>query len=227
MYGIERKAVDEYSFRSQQRWGKANDGGLFKSEIVPVEIKTRKGVESFEVDEHPRPATSMEQLAKLRPVFIKDTGLVTAGNASGISDGAASIIVAGEDAVKKNGLKPLARVVDWFYVGCEPTIMGIGPVPAIQGVLARTGLKIEDFSHIEINEAFAAQILAVSKELGIDAATINPHGGAIALGHPLGASGARILSHMTYELIRTGGKYALGAACIGGGQGIAVVLERV
>lgn len=147
-------------------------------------------------------------------------------NASGICDGAASLIVAGEDAIKKHGIKPLARVVGWYYVGCEPTIMGIGPVPAIKGVLKRTGLSLSDFDHIEINEAFAAQVLACAKELGIDPAKLNANGGAIALGHPLGASGARILSHLTYELQRTQGRYALGAACIGGGQGIAVVLER-
>jgi acetyl-CoA acyltransferase 2 len=204
----------------------ANAAGRFKEEIAPVEIKGRKGVEKFEVDEHPRPQTTLEQLTKLKPVFIKDTGLVTAGNASGISDGAASLIVASEEAVKKYSMKPLARIVDWYYVGCEPTIMGIGPVPAIQGVLKRTGLTLDDFSHIEINEAFAAQVLAVCKELRISPERLNQNGGAIALGHPLGASGARILSHLTYELIRTQGRYALGSACIGGGQGIAVVLER-
>jgi acetyl-CoA acyltransferase 2 len=226
MYGISREEVDQFALTSQQRWGVAQNAGRFKAEIASVEIKGRKGVETFSVDEHARPQTTIENLQKLKPVFIKDTGLVTAGNASGISDGAASLIVAGEDAVHQYNMKPLARVVDWYYVGCEPTIMGIGPVPAIQGVLKRTGLTLKDFDHIEINEAFAAQVLAVCKELALDPSTVNKNGGAIALGHPLGASGARILSHLTYELIRTQGRYALGAACIGGGQGIAVVLER-
>ena len=148
-------------------------------------------------------------------------------NFIGICDGAASLVVAGEEAIKEYSITPLARIVDWFYVGCEPTIMGIGPVPAIKGVLNRTGLKLSDIDIIEINEAFSAQVLAVCKELDISPGSVNKNGGAIALGHPLGASGARILSHLTYELHRTGGKYALGSACIGGGQGIAVLLERV
>jgi acetyl-CoA acyltransferase 2 len=226
MYGITREEVDAFALNSQRRTGEAQAAGRFKAEIAPVEIKGKKGVESFEIDEHARPQTTIEQLTKLKPVFIKDTGLVTAGNASGICDGAASLIVASEAAVKQHNMKPLARIVDWYYVGCEPTIMGIGPVPAIHGVLKRTGLTLKDFDHIEINEAFAAQVLAVCKELQLDPASLNKNGGAIAIGHPLGASGARILSHLTYELIRTKGKYALGSACIGGGQGIAVVLER-
>lgn len=194
---------------------------------MPVEIKGRKGVEVFEVDEHARPQTTVESLTKLKSVFIRDTGVVTAGNASGICDGAASLIVAGEEAVKKYGLKPLARIVNWNYVGVDPEIMGIGPVPAMKTALKRAGLSFSDMSIIEINEAFSAQVLAVSKELKIDPSTVNVNGGAIALGHPLGASGARILGHLCYELQRTQGKYAIGAACIGGGQGIAVILERV
>ncbi|KAJ3257257.1 hypothetical protein HK103_004811 [Boothiomyces macroporosus] len=227
LYGLDRKTVDEYAVNSQIRWGKANAAGLFKSEIAPVQIKTKKGVEHFEVDEHPRPQTDLAALTKLKPVFIKDTGLVTAGNASGICDGAASLIVASEEAVKQHNIKPLAKIVDYYYVGCEPSIMGIGPVPAINGVMKRSGLSIKDMDIIEINEAFAAQVISVAKELNIDLAKLNVNGGAIALGHPLGASGARILSHITYELQRTGGKYGLGSACIGGGQGIAVILERV
>jgi acetyl-CoA acyltransferase 2 len=165
-------------------------------------------------------------LTKLPSVFIKNTGVVTAGNASGISDGAASLIVASEEAVKKYNLTPLAQVVSWQYVGVEPTIMGIGPVPAIKGALKRAGLSLKDMSRVEVNEAFAVQYLAVEKDLGLDRSITNVNGGAIALGHPLGASGARILTHLVYDLQRVKGQYAVGSACIGGGQGIAVVLER-
>ncbi|KAJ2992196.1 hypothetical protein HDV02_003211, partial [Globomyces sp. JEL0801] len=227
MYGITRQEVDEYALMSQQRWAKAHKEGIFKSEIAPVELKSRKGVEQFDYDEHARPETTIASLQKLKPVFIKDIGLVTAGNASGISDGACSLVVAGEEAVKENGIKPLARIVDWYYTGCEPTIMGIGPVPAIQNLLKRTGISLADVDLVEINEAFAAQVLACVKELGLDVNKVNQNGGSIAMGHPLGASGARILTHLTYELHRTQGKYAIGSACIGGGQGIAVLLERV
>lgn len=158
-------------------------------------------------------------------VFSK-TGIVTAGNSSGITDGAAALLVASESAVKQHSLKPLARVVSWFYVGVEPGIMGIGPVPAIKGALKRAGLKLSDMSLVEVNEAFAAQYIAVERELGLDRSITNVNGGAISLGHPLGASGARILSHLVYELQRTSGRYAVGSACIGGGQGIAVIIER-
>ncbi|TPX64192.1 hypothetical protein SpCBS45565_g06041 [Spizellomyces sp. 'palustris'] len=225
-YGITRKECDEFALQSQQRWAKANEAGIFKAEISPVEVKTRKGVQAVTTDEHPRPQTTIESLGKLPSVFIKDTGLVTAGNASGICDGAASLVVAGEDAVKKYGMKPLARLVSWFYTGVDPNIMGIGPVPAIQGALKRAGLSLKDMDLIEVNEAFAAQFLAVERELGLDRAKTNTNGGAIALGHPLGASGARITTHLAHELQRTNGRYALGSACIGGGQGIAVILER-
>lgn len=224
-YGITRKDVDEYALSSQQRWAAAQKEERFKNEIVPISIKTRKGTESFEIDESPRP-TTIESLNKLKPVFIKDSGVVTAGNASGISDGAASVIVASGDAVKKYGMTPLAKVLSWHYVGVEPSIMGIGPVPAIKGALKRAGLALSDMSLVEVNEAFAAQYLAVEKELGLDRSITNTNGGAIALGHPLGASGARIMAHLVYELHRTGGKYAVGSACIGGGQGIAMVIER-
>jgi acetyl-CoA acyltransferase 2 len=186
------------------------------------------------MDEHPRASTTSESLAKLRPVFIKDTGVVTAGNASGICDGAASVVVASEEAIKKHGLTPLARIVSWNYVGVNPQIMGIGPCPAMLESLSRAKLSMKHMDIIEINEAFAAQVLAVCKELGIDPMNVNMNGGSIACGHPLGASGSRILAHMTYELQRTAGRYAIGSACIGGGtfililgQGIAVILERV
>lgn len=225
-YKITRKEADEYALESQKRFAQAQSKGLFKSEIAPVLIKGRKGVESFEIDEHPRASTTIESLAKLPSVFIKDVGLVTAGNASGICDGAASLVVASESSVKNLNLKPLARIVSWFYVGVEPSIMGIGPVPAIKGALKRAKLTLKDMSLIEVNEAFAVQYLAVEKELGLDRSITNANGGAIALGHPLATSGARIMSHLTYELIRTKGKYAIGAACIGGGQGIAVIIER-
>ena len=176
--------------------------------------------------QHPRPATKLADLTKLKPVFKADGGRVNAGNASGISDGAASLVIAGESAVKSNGLKPLVRLVSWSRVGCDPKIMGIGPVPAIQTALSAANMKLDQMDLIEINEAFASQFLACEKELKFDRSRANTCGGAIALGHPLGASGARILTHLTHELVRSGKKYAVGSACIGGGQGIAVVLEN-
>jgi len=225
-YGITRQHCDEYALSSQQRWAAANEAGRFKSEIAPVELQSKKGPVSFAVDEHPRPQSTMEALAKLAPVFKKD-GVVTAGNASGICDGAAALVLASEDYAKKKGLKPLARLVQWGVAGVDPTIMGIGPAPAIRSALSRADLKLSDMDLVEVNEAFAPQYLAVEKELGLDRAKTNVDGGAIALGHPLGASGARITTHLVYELARRGGRFAVGSACIGGGQGIAVVLERV
>ncbi|KAJ3225059.1 3-ketoacyl-CoA thiolase, mitochondrial [Clydaea vesicula] len=225
-YKIGRSEVDAYALQSQQRWAVAQEAFRFKEEITPIHIKGKKGTEVFEVDECPRPQTTLETLAKLKPVFIKDTGVVTAGNASAITDGAASIIVSSASAVKSHNIIPLARIVSWFYCGVEPEIMGIGPVPAIKGALKRAGLTLKDMSLVEVNEAFGVQYLAVEKELGLDRSITNTNGGAIALGHPLGASGTRIMAHLTHELHRTGGKYAVGAACIGGGQGIAVVIER-
>jgi len=192
-----------------------------------MEVKGKKGPETFAVDEHPRPETAIEGLAKLPPVFQKDGGRVTAGSASGICDGAASLILASEEAVKEHGLTPLARVAGWATAGVDPTIMGIGPVPAIRTLLKKAGLTLADISQVEVNEAFAAQYLAVEKELGLDRSITNKNGGAIALGHPLGASGARILTHLTHQLVANKGKYAIGSACIGGGQGIAVLLERM
>ncbi|WFC98841.1 acetyl-CoA C-acyltransferase [Malassezia yamatoensis] len=225
-YGITREQCDKFALQSQKRWAAAHEAGAFKDEITPVQIKVKKSTETFDVDEHPRGNASLESLAKLPPVFKKD-GVVTAGNASGICDGAAANIVASEEAVGKYNLKPLARIVSYGVTACEPSLMGIGPVEASRIALKRAGLNVSDMDLIEVNEAFAAQFLAVQKELELPNDKTNINGGAIALGHPLGASGARILSNLTYNLIRLDKKYALGAACIGGGQGIAVVLERV
>lgn len=224
-YGISRTQCDEFALASQQRWAAANEAGRFKSEIAPLEIPSKKGPVTFAVDEHPRPQTTLEGLAKLAPVFKKD-GVVTAGNASGICDGAAALVLVTEDYAKQKGLKPLARLVQWGVAGVDPTLMGIGPAPAIRSATARADIKLGDVDLFEVNEAFAPQYLAVEKELGLDRSRTNVDGGAIALGHPLGASGARITTHLVYELARRGGRYAVGSACIGGGQGIAVVIER-
>ncbi|KAI9219042.1 Thiolase, N-terminal domain-containing protein [Blastocladiella britannica] len=228
-YNISRKDCDEYAMQSQQRWAAAQASGAFSAEITPVEVpgKKRGTFESLTTDEHPRPQSTVESLTKLPSVFIKNTGTVSAGNASGIADGAAAVVVASEQAVKAKNLKPLARVVSWHVVGVEPTLMGIGPVEAIKGALAKAKLELKDMDLVEVNEAFAAQYLAVAKELGIDNAKSNLNGGAIALGHPLAASGSRILGHLAHALAAGKGKYAIGSACIGGGQGIAVILERV
>jgi acetyl-CoA acetyltransferase family protein len=225
-YGITRQDCDAYALSSQQRWAAANEKGLFKDEIAPIDVPQKKGTVSFAVDEHPRPQTTLEVLAKLGPVFKKD-GVVTAGNASGICDGAAALVLTTEDFAKSKGLKPLARLVQWGVAGVEPSLMGIGPAPAIKNALARADLKLGDMDLVEVNEAFAPQYLAVEKELGLDRAKTNVNGGAIALGHPLGASGARITTHLVYELARRGGRYAVGSACIGGGQGLAVIIEKV
>ena len=225
-YNISRTDVDEYALTSQKRWAAANEKGNFKDEITPVELVTKKATTQFMVDEHPRPQTTMETLAKLPPVFKKD-GVVTAGNASGICDGAASLVLVTEEYAKAKGLVPLARITQWGVAGVEPSIMGIGPAPAIKNALARADLKLADMDLVEVNEAFAAQYLAVESELGLDRSKTNVNGGAIALGHPLGASGARITTHLVYELARRGGKYAVGSACIGGGQGLAIILEKM
>ena len=225
-YGISRQACDEFALQSQQRWAAAFERGAFKDEVEAVQLTTKKGTTTFDRDEHPRPQTTLETLAKLPPVFKKD-GVVTAGNASGICDGAAALVLTTAEFAQARGLKPLAKLVQWGIAGVEPSLMGIGPAPAIQSALARAGLKLAEIDRVEVNEAFAPQFLAVEKELGLDRAKTNVNGGAIALGHPLGASGARITGHLVYELARTGGRYAVGSACIGGGQGIAVILERV
>ncbi len=225
-HNISREACDAYGLRSQQTWAAAHEAGRFAAELTPVELKSRKGTKIMDADEHPRPDASLAAMAKLRPVFKKD-GVVTAGNASGICDGAAALLLASEAAVKQHGLTPLARIVQWGIAGVDPNIMGIGPVPAIRGALSRSGLTLNDMDLIEINEAFAPQYLACEKELGIDREKTNVNGGAIALGHPLGATGARITAHLVHELRRREGRYAIGSACIGGGQGIAIVLENV
>jgi acetyl-CoA acyltransferase 2 len=225
-HGITREQADELALSSQKRWAAANEGGRFKDEIAPLEITTKKGTVRFEVDEHPRPQTTMEALAKLAPVFKKG-GVVTAGNASGICDGAAMLVLTSASYAKSRGLVPLARVVEWGVAGVEPTLMGIGPVPAIQTALARAGVGLDRMDLVEVNEAFSPQYLAVEKELGLDRSKTNVDGGAIALGHPLGTSGARIVTHLVYELRRRKAKLAVGSACIGGGQGIAVVIEAL
>ncbi|KAM4840996.1 3-ketoacyl-CoA thiolase, mitochondrial [Thomomys bottae] len=222
---ISREDCDRYALQSQQRWKAANDAGYFNEEMAPIEVKTRKGKQTMQMDEHPRPQTTLEQLQKLPNVFKKE-GTVTAGNASGVSDGAGAVIIASEDAVKKHNFTPLARVVSYFVSGCDPTIMGIGPVPAISGALKKAGLSLKDMDLIEVNEAFAPQYLAVQKSLDLDPSKTNVNGGAIALGHPLGGSGSRITAHLVHELRRRGGRYAVGSACIGGGQGIAVIIQN-
>jgi acetyl-CoA acyltransferase 2 len=224
-YQISRQDCDEFSLRSQTLWASANAQKFFHAEISPVEVKGKKGHEIVDTDEHPR-TTSLEKLATLKPVFQKN-GTVTAGSASGICDGAGSIIMASEDALKLHNLVPLARLVAWDRVGCDPSIMGIGPVQAIQRVLQYANLKLDDIDLVEINEAFAAQTLSCVKALNLDLRKTNTNGGAIALGHPLGASGSRITAHLVHELIRTKMRYAIGSACIGGGQGISILLERV
>lgn len=224
-YGISREECDAFGVRSQSLWATAQNDKLFDREIVPIEVKGKKGMETVSADEHAKPATTIESLGKLKPVF-KENGAVTAGTASGICDGAASVVLASEVACSKSDLVPLARIVSWSRVGCDPSIMGIGPVPAIQKALQLANLTLEQMDLIEINEAFAAQALACTKALGVDMSKFNLQGGAIALGHPLAASGSRILSHLAHELQRTGKRYAVGSACIGGGQGIAVVLEN-
>jgi len=225
-FEISREEQDAYALRSQQEAKRAKDACYLSAEIVPVEVKSRKGSFLFEQDDHLRPETTMEVLAKLKPAFAKD-GFVTAGNASGIVDGAAALVIANEDFVKSRNLKPMGRIVSWAYAGVEPEIMGIGPVPATRKALERAGLKLSDIDLIEVNEAFAAQYLAVEKELGLDRSRTNVNGGAIALGHPLGATGTRLVLTVLHELHRRGGRYGLATACIGGGQGIAMIVERV
>ena len=226
-FNISRADQDLFSWRSQQRWGKANAGGFFHAELVPVPISRKTGVTMFDTDEHPRPDTTLEALNKLKPV-VKADGTVTAGNASGINDGSAALLVASEAAVKKYGLLPLARIVASASAGVAPRIMGMGPAPASRKVLALAGLTLADMGVIELNEAFAAQGLAVMRDLGLadDAEHVNPNGGAIAIGHPLGASGARLAATAVYQMRAIGARYALCTMCIGVGQGIATILER-
>ena len=224
-HDITREQQDEFALESQRRAAAAIAAGHFRDQIVPVEIKSRKGVIAFDTDEHPK-ETTLEKLAALKPVFQKG-GSVTAGNASGINDGAAALVLARRDAAEAAGLAPRARILGYAVAGVRPEVMGIGPVPAVEQLLERTGLKAADFDVIESNEAFAAQALAVTKALGLDPARVNPNGGAIALGHPVGATGAIIAIKALHELERIGGRRALITMCIGGGQGIALAIERI
>lgn len=224
-FGISREDQDAFALESQARAAAAIAAGHFAGQILPVEVmKGRKPI-LVDQDEHPKPDTTAETLASLRPVFAKD-GVVTAGNSSGINDGAAAVVLASGAAVEAGGLTPLARIVGYAHAGVDPGLMGIGPVPAVRALLARTGLRPEDFDVVESNEAFAAQALAVNRELGLDPARVNPDGGAIALGHPVGATGAILTVKAAHYLQRTGGRRALITMCIGGGQGIALAIER-
>lgn len=222
--GITRETQDAIALESHRRAVNAIDQGYFKEQIVPIEVKRRRETVSFDTDEHPRRDVTAEGLAGLRPVFQKD-GSVTAGNASGINDGAAALILMSESAAEKSGRAPLARIVGYAHAGVDPSRMGIGPVPAVRRLMERTGLKVDDFDVIESNEAFAAQACAVAQDLGFDPGKLNPNGGAIALGHPVGATGAILTVKTIYELRRTGGKLGLITMCIGGGQGIAMAIE--
>ena len=225
-YNVTREEQDAYAIRSQQLADKAWKEGRLGEEVVPVEIKSRKGVEVFAQDDHMRPDSTMEGLARLPAAFSKN-GCVTAGNASGIVDGGAALILASDRAVREHGLTPLAKLTHWAYVGVEPSLMGMGPAPATRKVLEKAGLTLKDIDLIEVNEAFAAHYLSVEKELGLDRDRVNVNGGAIALGHPLGMTGTRLLLTLTLELRRRGAKRGLATACIGGGQGIAAIVETV
>jgi acetyl-CoA C-acetyltransferase len=223
---ISREDQDALDVQSQQRAAAAIASGYFKEQIVPVEIKTRKGTVVFDTDEHVRGDTTVESLAGLKAVFKKD-GTVTAGNASGINDGAAAVVLASGKAVTEHGLKPMAKIIGWGLAGVEPNVMGLGPVKAVPVALQRAGLTLDQMDIIEANEAFAAQACGVAKELGFDMAKTNVNGSGISLGHPIGATGAILTIKAMYELHRIGGKYALITMCIGGGQGIAMVIEKV
>ena len=225
-YSISREVQDEFAVESHKRAANAIAKGYFKDQILPIEIKDRKGTKLFDTDEHVRADVTLENLAKLKTVFKKD-GSVTAGNASGINDGAAAVVLMERKAAEKKGLKPMARLVAYGHAGVEPTLMGLGPIPAVQIAMKRAGLKVSDMDVIESNEAFASQACAVAKDLGFDSKKVNPNGGAVALGHPIGATGCIISVKALYELQRIGGKYALVTMCIGGGQGIAAIYERL
>ena len=225
-YRITQDEVDEYSVQSQRRFAAAQEAGRLREEIAPLDIEAKKGLISFGRDEHPRPDTTVEGLRKLPKVFKKD-GVIHAGAASGVSDGAGALVLATRALAERKGLRPLARLLNWGFAGVDPTVMGIGPVPAFKNAIARAEAKLSDFDLFEVNEAFAPQYLAVEKELGLPRDRTNVDGGAIAVGHPLAASGARIAMHLAYALRQRGGRYGLGGACIGGGQGIAVILEAL
>jgi acetyl-CoA C-acetyltransferase len=224
-YGFTREQQDQFAVESHRRAAHALEKGYFKEQVVPVELKTKKGVEQYTRDEHVRPGAKMEDLAKLKAVFRKD-GTVTAGNASGINDAGAAIVMMEAGAAARQGLKPRARLVAYAHAGVEPQVMGLGPIPAVKRVFAKSGLKPADMDVVESNEAFAAQAMAVTQDLGLDPAKVNPNGGAVALGHPIGATGAILTVKALYELERTQKRYALVTMCIGGGQGIAAIFER-
>jgi acetyl-CoA C-acetyltransferase len=225
-WGVSRQQQDELAVESNKRAINAIEKGYFKEQILPIELKGRKGPVIIDTDEHPRADASMDGMAKLRTVFQKD-GTVTAGNASGINDGASAVVLMERKAAERKGLKPMARLVAYAHAGVDPKYMGIGPVPAVKKALERAGLRVQDMDVIESNEAFAAQACAVAKDLGFDLKKVNPNGGAIALGHPIGATGSILTVKAIYELQRTGGRYGLVTMCIGGGQGIAAVFERI
>ncbi len=226
-FGITREMQDALAVESHNRAERATAEGRFKSQIVPVMLKSRKGELAYDTDEHFRPGCKLEDMSKLKPVFVKENGTVTAGNASGINDAAAAVVLMEAGAAKARGLTPMARLVGYAHTGLDPKIMGVGPISATQAVLKRTGLSVSDLDVIEANEAFAAQACAVSKELGLDPAKVNPNGSGISLGHPIGATGALITVKALYELQRIQGRYALVTMCIGGGQGIAAIFERL
>ncbi len=226
-WGITREEQDQLAVESHRRAANATKNGHFKSQILPIEVKGRKGPTVFDTDEHFREGTSMADMAKLKPVFVKENGTVTAGNASGINDGAAAVVMMERSVAEKRGLKPMARLVAYGHAGVDPKYMGIGPVPASRKALERAGLTVSQLDVIEANEAFAAQACAVAKDLGFPADKVNPNGSGISLGHPIGATGAIITVKALYELQRTGGRHALVTMCIGGGQGIAAVFERM
>jgi len=225
-YGITREDQDRFALESHHRAANALEKGYFTSQIVPVEVKTRKGPVAFTVDEHVRKDAKIEDMQKLRPAFKKD-GTVTAGNASGINDAAAAIVMMEAGVAQKRGLKPLARLVAYAHAGVDPQVMGLGPIPSVQRVFEKAGLKPADMDVVESNEAFAVQAMAVTRDLGLDPAKVNPNGGAVALGHPIGATGCILTVKALYELERTGGRRALVTMCIGGGQGIAAIFERI
>jgi acetyl-CoA C-acetyltransferase len=225
-FGFTREQQDQFALESHRRAANALEKGLFKDQVVPIELKTRKGVEPFTADEHVRKGAKIEDMQKLRPAFKKD-GTVTAGNASGLNDAAAAIVMCSSEHAKKHNFKPMARLVAYAHAGVDPDFMGLGPIPAVKRVFEKAGLKPADMDVIESNEAFAVQAMAVTKELGLDPARVNPNGGAVALGHPIGATGAILTVKALYELERTQKRYALVTMCIGGGQGIAAILERI
>jgi acetyl-CoA C-acetyltransferase len=224
---VSREQQDAFAVESHKRAAAATAAGHFKSQILPIELKSKKGPVMFDTDEHVRADSTVEGMAKLKAVFVKENGTVTAGNASGINDAAAAVVLMEKSAAAKAGLKPMARLVAYGHAGIDPKIMGLGPVSAVKNALAKAGLKISDMDVIESNEAFAAQALGVSKELGLDPAKVNPNGGAVGLGHPIGATGTILTVKALYELQRTGKRYALVTMCIGGGQGIAAIFERM